>query len=284
MVSDEPSAQTDSVADLGSGRRGDETARLLVDLMSATGVDAAVLFGVMDDGSLAVLGQHGYQPDTVSSWRRIPLTVDVPLTRAVNEGVPVFVGSPEDLGAQFPTLKQRHSVHQALAAVPVWDGDTRIGSMGLSWIDEQVFDDAQRQRVLAIARRAGSVIMRNLRADDPDHDYLANVLHLLRDPWLVMVPTDDMQVTSLAIESVSPAVRGGDELVGERLLVAFPGVAADSRLLDELQRLLLYGGRFVRGTQSAGMTTAPWDQRAGRLRAVRTGRRVALTWHALDRS
>jgi hypothetical protein len=79
-------------------------------------------------------------------------------------------------------------------------------------------------------------------------------------------------------------VRGGDELVGERLLVAFPGVAADSRLLDELQRLLLYGGRFVRETQSAGMTTAPWDQRAGRLRAVRTGRRVALTWHALDRS
>jgi len=282
MVTDESRAGAEPVAGPGSGLPGDETARLLVDLMSPTGVDAAVVFGLIGDGSLGVLGQHGYAPDTVSSWRRIPLTLDVPLTRAINEGLPVFVGSAEELGDQFPTLRQRHSVHQALAVVPVWDGDTRIGCMGFSWTDEQGFDDAQRQRVLTVARRASTVIMRNLRAADPDHDYLTNVLHLLRDPWLVMVPTDDLQVASLVVESVSAGVKGGDDLVGARLLVAFPGVAGDTRLLEELQRLLRYGGRFVRGTQSAGMTTAPWDRRAGRLRAVRAGRRVALTWHSLD--
>lgn len=265
-----------------SSTHGDEAARLLVDLLASTGVQAALIFKTVADASLRVLGQHGYPADTISAWRRIPLSLDVPLTRAVNEGVPVFVSSTDDLVAQFPSLERSTGHYEAIAVVPVWDGQQRVGSLGFSWSDPQLFDDEQRQRVLSIARRAGSVMLRNLEADDPDQDYLVNVLHLLRDPWLVLNPLGSPDAASLIIESVSPGVKGGDDLLGVRLLAALPGVAGDAQMLDELLRLARQGGRFVRSTQSAGVTTAPWDLEPGELRAVRAGRRVVLSWHLLD--
>lgn len=264
----------------GPSTEGNEAARLLVDLLAGVGVEAALLFGTVADNSLQVLGQQGYSADTVSAWRRIPLSLDVPLTRAVTSGVPVFVGSTDDLLEQFPALERPEDVYEALAVVPVWDGEQRVGCLGFSWRDPQPFDDDQRQRVLSITRRAGAVLLRNVQADDPDRAYLTSVLHLVRDPWMVLAPADDPRPESLLIEWVSADLKGGAEIVGLRLLAAFPGVAADRSMLDELMRLARYGGRFVRATQSAGVTTAPWDLEPGRLRAVRAGRRVVLTWHA----
>jgi hypothetical protein len=265
-----------------STTHGDEAARLLVDLLSSAGVKAALIFRAVADDSLQALGQHGYSADTISAWRRIPLSLDVPLTRAVNEGVPVFIRSTDDLVAQFPSLERSAGAYEAIAVVPVWDGDTRIGSLGFSWPDAQAFDEEQRQRVLSIARRAGSLMLRNLRAEDRDGTYLSSILHLLRDPWLVLTPDGEVDAASLTVESVSSEVKGGHHLLGQRLLAAFPGVAGDTQTLDELLRLARHGGRFVRTTQSAGVTTAPWDLEPGELRAVRAGRRVVLTWHPPD--
>lgn len=264
----------------GPSTEGNEAARLLVDLLAGAGVEAALVCATVADGSLQVLGQHGYAPDTVSAWRRIPLSLDVPLTRAAKTGVPVFVRSTDDLVEQFPALARPEDVYEALAVVPVWEAEQRVGCLGFSWRDPQSFDDDQRQRVLSIARRAGAVVLRNVQADDPDRTYLTSVLHLLRDPWIVLAPTEKPRPESLLVESVSADLKGGADIVGLRLLAVFPGVTADRALLDELMRLARHGGRFVRATQSAGVTTAPWDLEPGRLRAVRAGRRVVLTWHA----
>lgn len=268
--------------ELPSHAAGDEAARLLVDLLAPTGVAAALIFGAVGDGSLEFLGQHGYSADTVSAWRRIPLTLDVPLTRGLNEGVPVFVTSSDDLVRQFPSLQRSQATYEALAVVPVWDGDTRIGSLGFSWSEPQQFEDGQRQHVLSIARRAGPAMLRSLGAGDPDQDYLANVLHVLRDPWIVLAPTGDPESPSLVIEAVSAEVKAGEEMVGMPLVAAYPGLAGDQQTLDELLQLARYGGRFVRSTLSVGVTTAPWDLEPGRLRAVRAGRWVVLTWHTSD--
>ncbi len=261
----------------GASTSGDDAAHLLVDLLSSTAVGAALLFSVVEDGSLQLWGQHGYPPDATSAWRRIPLTLDLPLTRAVNEGVPVFLGSAEARRRQFPSLGAEQSRYQALAVVPVWDGGRRVGCVGLSWAEEKAFDDAERQRVVGIVRRAGAMMLRNARPDDPDRDLVATVMTLVTDPWVVLV-CESESLASYLIESASPNVKGGDALVGQRLLAAFPGVAADTRLLDELGRLVSVGGRFVRSTQSAGATSAPWDLEPVVMRAARAGRRVLLAW------
>jgi hypothetical protein len=261
----------------GASSGGDDAAHLLVELLATTKVEAALLFAVVEDGSLEMCGQYGYPPDTTSAWRRIPLTLDVPLTRAVNEGVPVFVGSVEERRTQFPSLPPAQTHYQALAVVPVWDGGRRIGCIGLSWLDEQAFDDAERQRVLSVIRRAGAMMLRNAGADDPDRDLVATVMHIVTDPWIVLV-LESEGPSGYLIESVSPQVKGGHDMAGNRLLAAYPGVAGDQKLLDELDRLARYGGRFVRSTQSAGVTTAPWDLEPGEMRAVRAGRRVLLAW------
>jgi hypothetical protein len=261
----------------GASTSGDDAAHLLIELLSVTKVEAALLFSVVEDGSLELCGQHGYPADATSAWRRIPLTLDLPLTRAVNEGTPVFLGSVEARRAHFPSLKNEQSRFAALAVVPVWDGGRRIGCIGFSWTDEQAFGDADRQRVLGVVRRAGAMMLRNTAVDDPDRDLVATVMHMVTDPWVVLVLEGEGPAAYL-IESVSSQVKDGDDLVGQRLLAAYPGVAADQKLLDELDQLVRYGGRFVRGTQSAGVTTAPWDLEPGEMRAVRAGRRLLLAW------
>jgi hypothetical protein len=261
----------------GASTTGDDAAHLLVELLSPTKVAAALLFSVVEDGSLELCGQHGYPPDATSAWRRIPLSLDVPLTRAVNDGTPVFLGSVEARHEQFPSLTRELSQFAALAVVPVWDGGRRIGCIGLSWVDEQAFDDAEKQRVLTVIRRAGAMMLRNAGAADPDRELVAAVMHVVTDPWIVLV-LEGESPSSYMIESVSPQVKGGHDVAGKRLLAAYPGVAADQKLLDELARLVKVGGRFVRSTQSAGVTTAAWDLEPGEMRAVRAGRRVLLAW------
>lgn len=261
----------------GASTSGDDAAHLLVELLASTKVAAALLFSVVEDGSLELCGQYGYPPDATSAWRRIPLSLDLPLTRAVNDGTPVFLGSVQARHEQFPSLTREHSQFQALAVVPVWDGGRRIGCIGLSWVDETAFDDAEKQRVLSVIRRAGAMMLRDAGADDPDRELVGSVMHVVTDPWLVLVPEGESSA-SFVIESVSPQVKGGDAMAGQRLLAAYPGVAADQKLLDELDRLVKVGGRFVRSTQSVGGTTAPWDLEPGEMRAVRAGRRLLLAW------
>ncbi|MGA7688161.1 MAG: GAF and ANTAR domain-containing protein [Jiangellales bacterium] len=261
----------------GASTGGDDAAHLLVELLSPARVAAALLFSVVEDGSLELRGQYGYPPDATSAWRRIPLSLDLPLTRAVNDGTPVFLGSVEARHELFPSLTREQSQFQALAVIPVWDGGRRIGCIGLAWVDEQAFDDAKKQRVLTVIRRAGAMMLRNASADDPDRELVAAVMHVVTDPWLVLVPAGESRAFFM-IESVSPQVKGGDTMAGQRLLAAYPGAAADQKLLDELDRLVKVGGRFVRSSQSAGVTTAPWDLEPSEMRAVRAGRRVLLAW------
>ncbi len=264
-----------------SERDGDRAARLLVDLLAPTGVAAAVVFGVAADASLQVLGQHGYPSDVVSAWQRIPLDLDLPLTRAVNDGLPVFVGSHEDLVAQFPSLAHQSPVHEALAVVPIWDMSTRIGSIGLGWPRRQQFTPTERQRVLTVVRRAGTPMVRNLRGDSTDLGVMTTILRLVRDPWVVLVAESD-GCDGLRVEAVSKDVRDGSGVEGRPLLAAFPGVASDGWLCEELRRLARDGGVVERSVASTGAVSAPWDQAGTVLRAVRVGHRLVLTWHRAE--
>jgi hypothetical protein len=257
---------------------GDRAARLLVDLLAPTGVAAAVLFGVASDASLRVLGQHGYPSDVVSAWRRLPLDLDLPLTRAVNDGIPVFLGSHDDLVDQFPGLAHQRPQHEALAVVPIWDLGARIGSIGLAWAQRQVFTTTERQRVLNVVRRAGTPMVRNLRGEDADLGVMTTVLRLVRDPWMVLL-IRSADCGGLVVESVSAEVPDGGRLVGHPLLASFPGLAADVDLCVDLVRLAQDGGYLhAARPDSLSPTTAPWDPGPVTLRATRVGPRLVLSW------
>ena len=261
-----------------SEQGGDRAAHLLVDLLAPTGVAAAVVFGVASDASLKVLGQHGYPSDVVSAWQRIPLNLDLPLTRAVNDGVPVFLGSHDDLVEQFPSLAHQRPQHEALAVVPIWDMNARIGSIGLGWQHRQQFTPQERQRVLNVVRRAGTPMVRNLRGDDTDLGVLTTLLRLVRDPWMVLSVESD-GCDGLRVEAVSDDLDGGVGLDGRLLLAAFPGVASDGRLCDDLRRIVRDGGVLHHRAVPSGAVSAPWDEPGTALRATRVGHRLVLTWH-----
>lgn len=261
-----------------SERDGDRAAHLLVDLLAPTGVAAAVVFGVVADASLTVLGQYGYPPDVVSAWQRIPLNLDLPLTRAVNDGVPVFLGSHDDLVTQFPSLAHQRPQHEALAVVPIWDMGARIGSIGLGWPKRQAFTPQERQRVLHVVQRAGTPMVRNLRGDDTALGVTTTLLRLVRDPWIVL-SVESGGCDGLRVEAVCDDLDDGAGLEGRLLLAAFPGVASDERLCDGLLRLVRDGGVLDHRVAPGGAVLAPWDEAGTALRATRVGRRLVLAWH-----
>lgn len=97
---------------------------------------------------------------------------------------------------------------------------------------------------------------------------------------MVLVPGSptDREAESLIVEAAAPEIRGSQQWVGRRLLAAIPGLADDEALMLDLTRLLQDDALFVLTIDVPGTSGAPWDAHAGQLRAVRTGRRLVLTW------
>lgn len=257
---------------------GQEAAELALNFLSPLGVSAVTLWRTRADASLEQVGQMGYALDTASAWRRVPLTIDVPVTRAARSGKAVFGESPERLVDEFPLLDGVIRSHEALVSVPVVGQGTATGVVGMSWSGARSFSDADRERIVDLATRIGRVVLRDLLLGDPDWGYLATMLGVVTDPWLVLRAVDD-GVAGLVIEGSADNL-DIEESIGARLLVAYPSIAADRVLVDEIARLMHDGGKLTWQSDADG--SAPWAVEACDVRAVRVGTRIVTAWHHRD--
>lgn len=217
-----------------------------------------------------------------SAWTHIPLVLDLPFTGPVRRGQPEFVGSSEALLAAYPTMSDAalYGYHSWLFA-PVLDRAQAAGLVVMGWESPRDIDEVERKRLLALVNRTGPVFLRTLTGREPAKQQLTGLLRLSRDPWMVLVPSApaDRSVESLIIEAMAPEIPCSPQWVGRRLLAAIPGLADERALTTDLTRLLQDDTLFVLAIDVAGTSGAPWDSRPGQLRAVRTGRRVVLTWY-----
>lgn len=260
---------------------GDVAAELLVDLAGLTQPDGVLIYAVRDD-YLELLGSMGYPVEVMAAWTRIPLTLDIALTSSVRRRESEFFSSSEALLEAFPSLTQDslYGYHSWFYA-PVLDRAQATGLVVMGWESPREIDDVERQRLLALVNRTGPVFLRTLTGREPAKRQLAGLLRLSRDPWMVVVGAsspEDRAEESLVIEAVDPGIPGSKQWVGRRLLAAIPGLADQPALMQDLTRLLQDDALFVLTTDVAGTSKAPWDLRPGQLRAVRTGRRLVLTW------
>jgi hypothetical protein len=223
---------------------------------------------------LRVVGQAGYPADAVSAWRHIPPGVDVPLTRAVATGEPLFIGDPELRDKEFPGLGQAGAGFTALASIPVRSGGDVSGVVGLSWRDLQAFDPQRAASITRSVERIAGRLLRHVVGTDPELDWATSILAVHLDPWLLLeaIPGADGHVRDFVVQAASDQLAEGPTWLGRRLLELWPALAQDGTA-STLAGLARTGGLW---TTTLDVPDSPWT--GTQARAVRIGNRVVLVW------
>jgi hypothetical protein len=123
----------------------------LVSCGQGVGITGAVVFQIQ--GSvLAVQESDGFMPGEVAPFRSMPISAALPATDAARSGLPVLIGSRQQLGHHYPTLVPPTELgDSALASVPIERNGTLYGVLGLRFGCPVDFDPAFRAGLSAIA-------------------------------------------------------------------------------------------------------------------------------------
>lgn len=108
---------------------------------------------------LEIVQAVGYPEEMLRRWRRMPLDSRVPLTDAVLQERPVWLGSREDWRARYPELEPQPS-SAAAAALPLLVKGRVLGAIGLSFGQEPRFNEDDRAFFTAVAHACAQAIDR----------------------------------------------------------------------------------------------------------------------------
>jgi hypothetical protein len=258
---------------------GDAAAQLIADLTGAQ-PDRAVIYAIGDEGALHLLGNMGTAADVAMAWQQVPLVLDIPLCATVRQDRELFIGTPAEMEQAFPATKGSRAGTVGWASVPIRDGRVVVGVVGLSWDRPMAFDEAICQRISSAVERTGLALVRSLQDSDPAAGLLADLMHLIPDPWLVL-GTAAGEADGYVVEAVAPTLPGGSAWVGRPLLAVFPALAQSGDLLTDLRQVMASGAPMIRTVSLPRRNGAPWEEQASELRLVRSGLRVVLTWRLL---
>jgi serine phosphatase RsbU (regulator of sigma subunit) len=126
--------------------------------MSALGADGGSL-GLVDDGEVVLVHDHGYEPEAANHWRRFAIDGRDPLSTALIRPTPIWLERREDW-APWPTLASTIQRFQALAVVPLIAADRVLGAIALSFAAPRVLDTDERGFLLALADLAAAALDR----------------------------------------------------------------------------------------------------------------------------
>ena len=260
--------------------QGSEAAELLLEILEQYAVAALTMYRTSVDGSLRLVGHVNIPGDLVSSWRSVPPSTDIPFVRSVVDNVALFWSDRAERIAEFPQVARTGSAgFEATATIPVVDQGVVIGVVGLIWRTRETFDDLRKRAVTRAVQRVAPLLMRNLRAADPELDWMDTLMRLHLDPWLILdvVVNASGQPTDFVVKEVAADVGDGGQWLGRRLFEIWP-FRADDGTGEALKQLAKTGGSWsITGTQPSD---APWGHPRSIMRCVRLGSRLALLWRS----
>jgi serine phosphatase RsbU (regulator of sigma subunit)/PAS domain-containing protein len=154
------------VAGLDRATDGDDLARALVaEALGVSGPTGAALGLLDDDGTVTLVGAHGFPPRGIRRWRHIPPAVDCLVNRAQAAGQPVWTdaGTPDPP----PPLGEPAGADrvQTRVAVPVRFGRSLLGVVELAWPPTVRLDQRARRHAEAVVRSVGPSLLRALGPD-----------------------------------------------------------------------------------------------------------------------
>ena len=154
------------IAGLDRAADGDDLARVLVaEALGFAHPAGAAIALLDDDGTVGIVGAHGFPARGIRRWRRIPPAVDCLINRALRAGKPIWTDAgtadpPPPLGE--PAGAERA---QTRVAVPVRFGRALIGAVELAWPPEAEIDQRARRQAEAVVRSVGPSLLRTLGPD-----------------------------------------------------------------------------------------------------------------------
>jgi serine phosphatase RsbU (regulator of sigma subunit) len=130
-------------------------------VLPALGADGGVL-AVIDGAILDILSADGYGA-VAGQWPTMPLDRALPLATTARTGQPVWLASATERLEQYPEtapLGELHTIHEALAVVPLVTGDEVIGALGVTFQDARPFSADEQAFLLTVAQQCAIAIER----------------------------------------------------------------------------------------------------------------------------
>jgi len=146
------------------------------------------------DRTLEIVSDFGYPQEIVDTWRRFPITAEVPIADAVKTNKPIFLESREAFVQRYPHLATHYTdnQHNAWVAIPlIVDGRT-VGGIGFSFVNAQTFSEEDCAFMQALAQQCAQAIERarayaaerQARADSEAARSAAEAANRMKDEFL----------------------------------------------------------------------------------------------------
>jgi GAF domain-containing protein len=177
---------------VASASLADVTAAVFQHGLLPFGATAArlLLIDPQQPGGLVTVNAVGLSEPALTEWRQFPLSAYSPSRKALATSAIVYVPTPEDFAAEFPSavLASAGAARQAWAAVPLRSGGTTLGVLTLIFSRPHPLDEGRDQIALTAL---GSVIadaLSRAAQHDSDHDLVMSVQRSLLAGTLPQLP------------------------------------------------------------------------------------------------
>ena len=224
-------------------------------LTGCLGPVAVGLLALEGDGSLRLVGADGVPTSVLTAWSRLPQQLNTPPMEAVQRGRPSWLPDMTKARHRYLLISGADALWPSRAWLPIRDGNRIVGVAGVLCERQQSFDPGLRR---AVTRRVAEVtppFVSHLPADPRPADWTADtqaVLDIMPGAVCLSVPVRDVagrivdyEVAAASRGAVDVNGRRGREMVGLRVLEAYPSLA-DTDLPAELAQVLATGrGREV---------------------------------------
>jgi PAS domain S-box-containing protein len=191
--------------------------------LAAGGVFANMAILLSESHKVRVV--HRCVLDDSAGSRTVDVSDELPVCEAIRTGVPVLLGSVDQIASRFPdALADIYLAGLAArASLPLRasDGET-LGAVGFGWQHPQEFDSALLRRLDLIAQLAGLALERAIRGGDGRTGELQLVQALETMPNAFFSIDRDFCITHVNTEGARLLRSSSDDLIGQNLLDVFP--------------------------------------------------------------
>jgi hypothetical protein len=263
-------------------------AELVHRLTGCLGPVAVGLLALAADGSLRLVGAAGVPPTVVAAWSRLPHQLNTPPMEAVQRGRPSWLPDMTKARRRYLLISGADALWPSRAWLPIREGNRIVGVAGVLCERAQAFDPAVRRTVTRRVAEVTPPFAGLLPAQPRPAEWAADtqaVLDIMPGSVCLSVPVRDdagrivdFELAAASRGAVDVMGRRGRELVGLRMLEAYPAVA-DSGLPAVFAQVLTTGrarevGPFAYRDDREGVEASA----VFTLRLHRLGAGVLVSW------
>ncbi|MCC7449855.1 MAG: PAS domain S-box protein [Anaerolineae bacterium] len=129
---------------------------------AALGASAGGLVLLRDDATLELIYSTGYTPEQLRGFERYEIDTPVPTAEAARTRQPIWLESPEERTARYPSVAARNVPYGAWAVLPLMLDNRVLGSVSLNFPTPRQFSDEDKAFLLAWAQQCAQALDRSL--------------------------------------------------------------------------------------------------------------------------